>query len=75
LSVLHGAATARAQAPTPPGAGGSDAVLSYAIVIICIGVGVYVVSRSTNRADAERPEYFSGPVAKGMRGEEFHEQD
>jgi hypothetical protein len=50
---------------------GGSYVLSYTIAIVCIGVGVLFVCRSSRRRDRARPEEFTnlfrddGEVSKG----------
>jgi hypothetical protein len=60
--ILYGTAWAQAQrgqiGKKEEAAAGPVYVIQYALVILCVGLGLFIVCRSSNRRDRARPELY-----------------
>jgi hypothetical protein len=71
LLAACAAQAAWAQEPGPPSSNKSY-VPSYAVVVLTVGLGVWLLVKPTHRRDEARGDGRIGPTPKGMKGDDFH---
>ena len=62
-----------AQQETPPARDNKSYVGSYILVALSVALGIWVVTRSLNRSEAEKVDLHAGKAPTGLKGQEFHE--